>query len=121
MKKEASRNKMKTEKTQTEAPLNKANQTLPPFSKRGRWITVTMVFMIISLILMNLYIMRENKKIKEENDSMNLQPVQLSVVINKLIYDFISPQFSLPNVEDFYFNDLFEIKTNSIDLFYVPK
>lgn len=113
--------KVPNDNEKTKNVQNSEGESLPVPSKKGKWLTITFFLMMLSLIGLNAWVMRSNHISKIQMDTMNIQPLQMSVVINKLIYDFISQQFFMHVKDDSHFNDLFEIKTNSIDLFYVPK
>lgn len=59
---------------------------------------------------------------QEERDLISAHPHSLSVTILKNIYEAMTPYFSLDEIDrKWFFNDLYEIASKEIDLFYVPK
>ena len=82
----------------------------------------SMVMLCFILISANILFFKIKKDLSTKQDLIGVHPQQLSVSISKAIYEEFSKKFLLDQIDRVtYFNDMFEISTQAINLFYVPK
>lgn len=70
----------------------------------------------------NLFLYHRQISAQKEQDLIASHPHSLSVAVMKTIYEYMDPHFRLDKIDkSWYLNDPYEIFSNEIDLFYVPK
>lgn len=89
--------------------------------------TLTILSYVLSVavcLLLAACLLKTQKRsaVEMEKDLIMAHPHSLSVTILKNIFEAMEPYFSLEEIDrKWFFNDLYEIESKEIDLFYVPK